>query len=463
MVIAARQLCLLAFVYYITESYGHRNIRMAQTMPRLAVVGPNPFKTGVSFRQEYDDPGADCSDQAKFDDNLNGDVAIGGDVIDLRKAGTYVVKYFCSNGMIDTSAKRTVIVSEAFEANCSTVKVSGDPNGAANGKYTLLSETHDGKPIYKQTTGSKDHHIYYYETTSGLAKGTISVHRWNIESATLKSIRLSHWAPDNAAHDGLRVTSYAREPSLIKETWSAYHSKRKAWEPAPQMSITCSSRQKKEVVDAFTVKGTVELMGYNKQSFTEDSQYDFKVGLADGLDIPVNDVSIIKMEEVEKLFGRRRRLREGIESHLVLETPEGMEVFWAAQTMDSDVEQDILYRIGQERFEGVLYDDFNRAGMTASKVFMNKTAVTTHEPMQGKPMFMLSVGGGIVGVCALAIALEAYATMSNLKGQTVSSFEVKPSADETRSLTSKDVALEDTGADASATGTSSTGLVEEDI
>jgi hypothetical protein len=451
---------LLAGIVFLTEGYEQNHVtRGAQTMPRLAVVGPNPFKTGVSFRQEYDDPGADCSDQFKFNSNLNGDVGVGGDVIDLRKAGTYVVKYFCSNGQIDTSAKRTVIVSSAFEANCSTVKVYGDPLGKANGAYTLLSETHDGKPVYKQTSGSKDHHIYYGEN-DGTQKQQISYHRWNIEPATLKKIRLSHWAP-KAEHDGLRTTSYAREPSLIRETWSAYDSSKKSWAPAPALTITCGSRKKKLDTDAFTVQGSTEVMGFSEATFTENEQYDFKVGLADALDIPVNDMSILKMEEVDKMFGRRRRLREAIQSHIVLTEPEGMSITWVAQTMDSDVEQDILYRISKETFEGVLFDDLNRAGLATQRVFLNKTSIVTHEPMQGKPIVMLGVGGSILGICALAIALEYYATMSSLKGRTVP--HTAPTADETRGLTSKNTELQDSDADASATGASTTGLAEEDI
>jgi hypothetical protein len=60
--------------------------------PVLHVSGPSPFKTGPSFTQDFDDEGADCSDHKKFDANLNSEVAVGGDVVDLQKSGTYVIK-----------------------------------------------------------------------------------------------------------------------------------------------------------------------------------------------------------------------------------------------------------------------------------------------------------------------------------------------------------------------------------
>jgi hypothetical protein len=36
----------------------------------------------------------------------------GGDVVDLQKAGTYVIKYYCDNDKGETTAARTVFVDQ---------------------------------------------------------------------------------------------------------------------------------------------------------------------------------------------------------------------------------------------------------------------------------------------------------------------------------------------------------------
>ena len=43
--------------------------------------------------------------------------------------------------------------------------------------------------------------------------------------------------------------------------------------------------------------------------------------------------------------------------------PEGMNVWWQAQTVDGDVEADMLYRLKKTDFEMTLLQDFRMAGL----------------------------------------------------------------------------------------------------
>ena len=83
--------------------------------PLIKIFGSNPFRTGLTD-QDYLDDGADCSDHVPFDQNLNFQVASGGDVVRLDRPGTYIIKYYCSNrkGVAALPVNRQVIVAKAF-------------------------------------------------------------------------------------------------------------------------------------------------------------------------------------------------------------------------------------------------------------------------------------------------------------------------------------------------------------
>ena len=49
--------------------------------------------------------------------------------------------------------------------------------------------------------------------------------------------------------------------------------------------------------------------------------------------------------------------------HIFLTMPEGMNVWWQAQTVDGDVEADMLYRLKKTDFEMTLLQDFHMAGL----------------------------------------------------------------------------------------------------
>jgi hypothetical protein len=119
----------------------------------IQITGSNPYYTGVSFTEEYDDQGAHCSSHARFDANLDAILAVGGDVVDLQKPGTYKVKYFCGAHPA-VSSTRMVIVDEKYSAKCTELTISGSATGV-DGQYRLVpSETHDGAPIYRRVNTS---------------------------------------------------------------------------------------------------------------------------------------------------------------------------------------------------------------------------------------------------------------------------------------------------------------------
>ena len=95
--------------------------------PTLTVRGANPTKVGLyTVGHDYNDRGADCSDHAPADGNLDRNIAVGGDFVDLTKAGQYSVRYYCDADNIVVNATRTVLVSPKFNPGCEKLRVTGD-------------------------------------------------------------------------------------------------------------------------------------------------------------------------------------------------------------------------------------------------------------------------------------------------------------------------------------------------
>ena len=83
--------------------------------------------------------------------------------------------------------------------------------------------------------------------------------------------------------------------------------------------------------DVSLFDGTVQLTHYQEKTFGEQEQYEFTIALADELDVPVSDISIKKVTNVETPYNRRRLGG----ANLVLYDIKGVDVNFEARTVST--------------------------------------------------------------------------------------------------------------------------------
>ena len=191
-------------------------------MPKLTVHGANPTKVGLyTVGHDYHDRGADCSDRFPADGNLDRNIAVGGDFVDLTKAGQYQVRYYCDADGLVVNTTRTVLVSPKFNPGCEKVRVAGDAASDLSqmGSYDLMEGVlNDGKPVYRQVDGCRCNHIYF------MADEDAKSHVWFIEPFKMSRVRSMDAAITkdsekaglhviNDVHEGLRAASWAPRAS----------------------------------------------------------------------------------------------------------------------------------------------------------------------------------------------------------------------------------------------------------
>jgi hypothetical protein len=244
--------------------------------------------------------------------------------------------------------------------------VKGSRTGDADGTYELLHETHDGAPLFAQIDGSRKNHMYYFEVTTHSCQNFVKLGNdmdsqesrtsekfWAIEPYSLKQIRSSHWAVNR--HSGLRVVSQASRPEDVKDVWTEYNLASKTFKLNYGVGVRCASNATLPAAAAphYTVNFDVELIGYAASKFGELEQYDMIVALANALDVPVSDITIIRYLDTTSnrasngFSGHRRLIRMASKGETILL------IKFAVQTADEQVEDDMVGKLNDDAFEEV--------------------------------------------------------------------------------------------------------------
>jgi hypothetical protein len=209
------------------------------------------------------DVGADCSDHPHFDNNLNDEVSVGGDVVLLNEPGTYKVEYYCSSmdGRQTTSASRVVIVNEKYSPGCSSLELTA--GGAVGGQYILQKgQTNDGKPIYKQRNGCRCHYLYYFSDSSK--------DQWMIQNTSLAEIQNVHYN-EHPHPSGMYVASHApRAEDIRSRAWKVYHTAASGggggWHMATVRATCTDPSLAAPQPPHYTVSGVLTIRGYDSSA-----------------------------------------------------------------------------------------------------------------------------------------------------------------------------------------------------
>jgi hypothetical protein len=126
--------------------------------PVLNLIGASTLSVEGSQIKSFEDLGATCVD--KFDGDISTAVRVSGDLVDLRKLGTYTIKYACKDkaGNAADGQTRKVVV---FDDYCPTCTINGASSVTREASFpysdqgAVCSDHHDGKTAVV-TTGSFD-------------------------------------------------------------------------------------------------------------------------------------------------------------------------------------------------------------------------------------------------------------------------------------------------------------------
>ena len=133
--------------------------------PVIAIIGDAELFLEASLEGTYTDSGATCQDG--IDGNISESVEVSGDVVNLSKPGSYVIKYNCQDlsGNKAVEVTRTVIVADTLPPvitlNGST-EVTVEAGAVYNDAGVSASDSFDDAPIVEVVNGVKTGELGQY-------------------------------------------------------------------------------------------------------------------------------------------------------------------------------------------------------------------------------------------------------------------------------------------------------------
>jgi hypothetical protein len=342
---------------------------------------------------------------------------VGGDVVDLGKAGTYTIKYWCKNDAGTVAATRKVVVGTKYNPKCTEVSViqrhsilfeSSPAAKAVLGNYILETEKHDGRPIYKQVNGTGHNHIWYFGDTRA------GVSRWAISPFSLKQVRNAHWGGDkDTLTQGYRSEGTADRPEEELASWQ-FHNKNGYWENDFTVSVVCSSTKNK--TDFWSVSASVEITGYDTEDFGENEKFEFSEAVANKLDLSQSAVRIIRTMNVNPPHPKKRRLGE-MDRLLAAKDPlrKGLGIDFSVRTTEENIEILLASEMRTPDFQDGLYDEMKQSDLQVRAILVKSSSVTEHAPGEGGPhrKIMVIIGAAVLGLGALMVGGES---LTKLRG-----------------------------------------------